>query len=661
MDPNRFKNLIDVTKPPYCADNTGKIDCTAILCRVLNDLLSREAEGIKQTAEKILSPDFPSPAPGSGYIGFENRKYIYEGRQEMDIIFPEFVPPSRIIYFPAGTYRVSDTVGCTLDNIKNLYHAKPFYQLVRGIHFLGESAEKVTIKLDDNSPGFGPGAGKPVISYVQMKREDWRREITNVAQLNTFSGLTVDCGKGNPGAIGLLFVSSNSGRIEKSRFLSSGSECGIQTAAGTEGVANDLVIRGFDYGVRTTDSAPLIWENVRFSGIRRAGMLVGGRTILHHVRCEGAPLLEFAPGYDVCFADDADIDPNVATGNNTLFVREGSRVSVYGRKTSIPFGDRVWEMQIPMPTFPERPELPDGEWVCVDDFGAVGNGVTECSAAIQNALNSGKSGIYFGEGHYLIDRPVTIPASVRVIDFHFCDLFAGEALKQAKGKGAFVVSEETDSMLTVCNLYTFEQFYGYFRLIEHAAKRELLCRDLHTQTAAMYFNTVKGSTVWFDNCACTTGTYSQDAILRRIGKTPEFCGVIPFELHGQTVYAKNLNPERADLEVLNDGGRFLAYGLKTEGPGTMVKTENGGVSEICVMWAGIGKTGATNALIVTVRSHTGIYALRIGGFAPHLLFGKIAEEIDGNETRTFSRTDIRGEEKNEVLKTVTCYYRALKI
>ena len=655
MNPKLYKNLIDVTKPPYCADNTGKRDCTAILCRVLDDLLIREAEGIAQTAKKILSPDFPSVTPGFGYIGFENRKYIYREQQEMDIIFPEFVPSSRIVYFPAGTYLVSDTVCYTLDSIKNIYHAKPFYQIARGIHFLGESAETVTIRLSDRSRGYEAGAGKPIVSYIRMKREDWRREITNVAQMNTFSGITVDCGKGNPGAIGLLFVSSNSGRIEKSRFLSEGSECGIQTALGSEGVANDLVIRGFDYGVRTTDSAPLIWESVSMTDIRKAGMQVGGRTILHHVRCEDAPLLEFAPGYGVCFADDANVNRDVETDQNTLFIRENSKVSIYGRRTEVPFGNRVWEMTREMPSFPNPPDLPDGDWVCVDDFGAIGDGKTECSAAIQKALDSGKAGICFGEGHYLLDRPVKVPASVRVIDFHFCDLFAGETLKQCKGQGAFVVREDSDDLLTFCNLYTFEQFYGYFRLIEHKAKRALLCKDLHTQTVALYFNTVEGSTVWFDNCACTTGTYSQDAILQRIGMKPEYCGVIPFEFHGQTVYARNLNPERADVEVLNDHATILVYGLKTEGPGTMLKTVNGGVSEVCVMSAGIGKTDAPNALISTDHSEMKLYGLRIGGFAPHLLFNKIIEEIDQSKIAIITRTEIQGQEINEATKTVICY------
>lgn len=64
MNPKLYKNLIDVTKPPYCADPTGKEDCTEILRRVLNDLLIREAEGIKKTVEKILSPDFCSAVSG---------------------------------------------------------------------------------------------------------------------------------------------------------------------------------------------------------------------------------------------------------------------------------------------------------------------------------------------------------------------------------------------------------------------------------------------------------------------------------------------------------------------------------------------------------------------------------------------------------------------
>ena len=114
----------------------------------------------------------------------------------------------------------------------------------------------------------------------------------------------------------------------------------------------------------------------------------------------------------------------------------------------------------------------------------------------------------------------------------------------------------------------------------------------------MYFNTVEGSRVWLDNCACTTGTYSMDTILARSGYTPVFSKIIPYEFHGQKVLAYNFNPERADLEVLNDGSELTIYGLKVEGPGTAVKTVNGGKTEIYGFSAGIGNAGAENALIL---------------------------------------------------------------
>ena len=45
--------VIDITKPPYCADPTGQIDCTEILCRVFDDILSREVEGILAAEKRI--------------------------------------------------------------------------------------------------------------------------------------------------------------------------------------------------------------------------------------------------------------------------------------------------------------------------------------------------------------------------------------------------------------------------------------------------------------------------------------------------------------------------------------------------------------------------------------------------------------------------------
>ena len=320
------------------------------------------------------------------------------------------------------------------------------------------------------------------------------------------------------------------------------------------------------------------------SGIGSAGILAGGLTILNNVTCAGTPLLQFAEGYGACFADGTNVNADLSAGNNTLYVRNGEMLSVSGRKTKLPFGNDRPNLKLTMPEFPRNTRPADfKDWVCVDDFGAVGDGKTDSTAAIQKAFNSGKPVILFGEGHYLVNGEITVPSCVNVVDFMFCDLFAGKKLRKMKKSGLFVINEPSDKLLSFENLYTFEQFYGYMRLIKHAAKRELLCRNLHTQTAAMYFNTVKGSTVWFDNCACTTGTYSMNAILSRKWRRPKYSKVIPYEFHGQRIYARNLNPERADTEVLNDNSEFIVYGFKVEGP-NRYKDENGS-------WEFIGECG----------------------------------------------------------------------
>jgi hypothetical protein len=52
--------------------------------------------------------------------------------------------------------------------------------------------------------------------------------------------------------------------------------------------------------------------------------------------------------------------------------------------------------------------------------------------------------------------------------------------------------------------------------------------------------------------------------------------MIPVEVHGQKVYCRNLNLERADIELLNDGSEAFVDGYKVEGPGTLVKSINNG-------------------------------------------------------------------------------------
>lgn len=617
------KNVIDVTKAPYYADNTGNTDCTQALCQVFDDLLIREIEGIEQTHEK-LKKMMKEKGKEPVYIGFENR--IACGWT--NVIFPEYVPSAKIIYFPAGTYLISDTITYSFNNLKNIFESAPFAELCRGIHILGESKENVVIQLADQAKGFEKGSKKPVIS-LNNADECCKRERTNVAQMNTIENLTIDCGKENAGAVGIRFSASNSGRVENVTFKAEEGHAALQIAVGAEGSFINLNAEGFDYGVDTEDTSICVFEAANFSKCKNAGFLTGtARSVLNDVKTAPIPLFCFKEStIGTYYVRECDMDIQTDTKGNLVYV-ESKREDRKGMK--IHANQKCKDAR---------------DCACVDDFGAKGDGKTDATEAIQRAMNSGKSIILFGEGHYLVNGEIKIPASVKTIDFMFCDLFAGERLRETKNGALFSIEESSEDILYMENLYTFEQFYGYMRLIKHASVRDLFLSDIHTQTASMYFNTVPGSKVYLDNCACTTGTYSLDTILVREGKKPEYCGVIPFEFHGQEVYGRQINPERADIELLNDGSKVYIDGYKVEGPGTAVKTINGGSTQINVFSAGIGNSEAENALFETIDSSLEVNLGREGGFDISSMYQIIFEENNQGMIKRIMESELERVEK----------------
>lgn len=598
--------IIDVTKAPYFADNTGETDCTAALCKVFDDLLQREIDGVKETYARlrVLSENGTKDI----YDGFENR----DDWQGVNVIYPQYVPDVRIIYFPAGTYLVSDTITYSHKDLKNILYSKPSSELCRGIHIMGESQESVTIKLADNSKGYEKGSQKPIFSYIN--RENFAEgECTNVAQCNTFEDITIDCGKGNEGAVGLRFQSSNSARIENVSVKADNSYAGIVAGCGTEATIKNVFCSGCEYGMVIRRSSICVLENLhlennRISAIHSRDSMVVCKKIYHG----DLPLLTFEKGEGMYYLVD---EPYAKIGEqygNTVYREE---IPAQLRHMSIPDNNRS--------------QNPD-DWALVDDFGAIGDGKTDSTAAIQAAMNSGKKVIMFGSGHYLVSGEITIPATVQTVDFMFCDFFSADELVNTRGGALFHINEDSDEMLFMENVYTFEQFYGHIRFIKHGAKRDLVMSDIHTQASATYFNTVQGSKVYLDNCASTVGTYSCNTIIARGTQPPYYSYVIPYEFHGQTVYGQQVNPERADVEMLNDGSKILMDGYKVEGPGFAVKTINGGTTELNIVSCGIGYRNAPNALFQTEYARTKVVGANIFGCDEKLDYiWMIEQNIDG--------------------------------
>lgn len=625
--PIACKNIIDVTKPPYNADNTGRCDCTEILRRIFDDVMHREIEGVEQTYDKLW--ELSENGRKTVYDGFENRVYNSECEEVgVNVLYPQIVPPARIIYFPAGTYLVSDTITYTFPNLKNIYLSKPKSELNRGIHFVGESSQSVIIRLADNSKGFEKGSDKPVISFITVE-DCLRRRCTNVSQCNTIEDITIDCGHGNEGAVGLRYMSINTGSIRNLIIKGKNSYCGIETARGNTASIVQIKISGFDYGMDMPYSSVTVLDKVDVSENKIAGIKsTGARVVCKSVKSGNIPTFIFSEG------DDND---GIYKAGMYYFLNDDISYTddLYGNKIYYEKDEAVLSDR----TIPENYRSADkADWVCVDDFGAVGDGITDSTCAIQKAFNSGKPIIIFGDGHYYVNGEITIPSTVKTIDFMFCDFFSGEKLVNAKNGALFHINAESMDTLFMENLYTFEQFYGYLRLIKHSARRDLVLKNIHTQAAATYFNTVGGSRVYMDNCAATTGSYAYNCVLTKKEGYVDYSGVIPYEFHGQTVYGMQVNPERADIEMLNDNSVILMDAYKVEGPGVAVKTINHGKTQLNICTCAIGYHKAENALF-EVRDASlqmnGVLIQDMPGWGRLSYHFIIEQESDGKIKKTY--------------------------
>jgi len=127
------------------------------------------------------------------------------------------------------------------------------------------------------------------------------------------------------------------------------------------------------------------------------------------------------------------------------------------------------------------------------------------------------------------------------------------------------VAEDADDPTIIENLFAMEKWRGGMALVDHASTRTLVLSDIHMHFCAAYRNSVPGGKVCIDNVFCRN----------------QFRPEIPvFDFKGQKVWARQINPERNNPEIRNDGGHVWIFGFKTEFHGTAFHTLNGGSTEV---------------------------------------------------------------------------------
>ncbi len=145
------------------------------------------------------------------------------------------------VYFPAGTYLVSNTIEKRIKDKISGYLGLTNGRYFSGLILLGACQDQTIIRLKDNAPGFAnPSSPKAVIFsasslILQMSsvidasgnllagktpadvvatsklggKDYINKGEGNDAYINFIENITVDIGAGNPGAIGIDFIGSN--------------------------------------------------------------------------------------------------------------------------------------------------------------------------------------------------------------------------------------------------------------------------------------------------------------------------------------------------------------------------------------------------------------------------------------------------------------------
>jgi hypothetical protein len=511
----------------------------------------------------------------------------------------------RIVYLPNGTYHVSNSLNWPTDpnNGGN--------DLKRTV-LQGQSRDGVILRLADSAAGFGSASTpKPLVNVARVPGSiaaQFRNGVRN---------LTVHTGSGNPGATGIYFVAHNQGQVDRVKVVSGDGRghTGLDLSAALNGplLVRDLEVHGFATGVRTADIANSITlEKIRLYHQTSAGFFNNGQVVSIH------DLATVGGAQPVVNGDPASGgNGGLETGSVLTLLKgrffggfNGVRAAINGKGFSTlkdvrSFGRyRAYERSTQAGLIPslnnsnyfdsDRQNLTDyvepglsatthggtarlgvitpepsptvawaalSDWANVRSHGAVGNGTTDDTAAIQAAIDSGKSHVYFPAGYnYRVDGTLTVRGAVsRLVG---CD-----ALFTAGANAKIVVGPGTPATVVIERMDRLPR-------IEHTARDLVVSHSIvaglpgiaSTASGQLFLNDIATSQVVFDH--------------------PEL-----------QVYARQLNLEhKGVIQVQNHDALLWVLGFKAERAAERFRSSGYAVTEILGSFHyNTGDPGATPA------------------------------------------------------------------
>lgn len=514
---------------------------------------------------------------------------------------------NHVFYFPAGVYDISDVLMQRPegDPLRTTHACLELRGSMKRNILIGESEANTVLRLSDAVPDEFAGA---ILWFGPKPAQRFR---------NALRHLTVSVGVGHPQAGGVQFNASNQGGLRHVTIRSDDphlrGSVGLDLAHTDEVgplLVQHLTVSGFDRGIRCAfQTASQTFEHITLRGQRQYGWTNGFSQSVFIRRLDfrggatavrSGPTLPGDPGQAKLLLVDADLtyngsedpppvavrnqkvaflrnvratgfravvsneldhgrgNPTVRTSPLDEFIANGSGPRRRGPPFRL-FGSAGGSLNLPIEDPPaiaweQRP----GRWASPAHFPIGSSGqpddAFDDTPSLQAAIDSGATTVYLPRGTWRMRGELILRGAVR----HFlgCEARLNPVAGDAE---ATVVVDDGESPAVLA-----EGLEAGGIRFTHRATRTLHMRH-------------------FLGCRYEAAAHGPPARLFLTDVTSSPITIAP----GQHVWARQLNIEgdttrgpKSAAKLLNDGGTVWILGMKTEDAGTVIRTVNGGRTEL---------------------------------------------------------------------------------
>ena len=586
-------------------------------------------EGGSPTAMPQESGRFPA---ASGVINVRRAPYLAKGdgisddTAALQQAINDWQSTGRVIYLPPGVYLVSAPLKFTANTSSNR-NALYGRNVLRGFH-----ARETTIRLRDNT--FADAAAPQAVlnnGFISFWNGQFEQNTADWFH-NSISDLTIDVGRGNPGAKGLEFFSNNTGSVRNVRILSGDGQGHIGLDLGHKDTNGPLLVKhvevlGFKTGVRTAQTVnsqtfefislrnqtETAFDNNGQSVSIRGMFTEGGVTALRNRFGSAALIDSYMKGKGTsATAAAAVVNGEFLYGRNigsdgflkTIDNQYGSGPSIkqsfHGDYSSTGsaltlFPGRSASLRLEVEHTPSHGPDHPSHWANARDFRLTTE--VDDGPSLQRAIDSGAHTVYIpGGSRFVISSNVLVRGNVG----HLLGMNAGITMV---GNARIRVVEGNRRMVHAESFF-ITSIAGQ-SVFEHATSRRFTLTDseaslVSSGTGDLFLENVVGS----------------------------------FTLGAHRTWARQLNAEASGTKIINSGGKLWVLGLKTERAGTLVDTVYGGATEIIGGLCYTTTSGSAPMFnVVNSKLSVNIAEISYGGVP----FQTLVREVNAGVTRELNR------------------------